>query len=95
MNATNKLLDKWHAMRSAKHGGPLLQSEMAHELGVKPTAISNYRSATSQAAPHVIEKMCRELGENSAGWLALVESERARDATDRRTWRESRLYGDG
>ena len=94
MNATNKLLDKWAAMRSAKLGAPLKPSAIAHELGLKPGAISNYRAAVSQAAPHIIEKMARDIGENPAGWLALVESERARDAEDRRTWaRLARSFG--
>lgn len=86
MNATNKLLDKWTVMRSGKLGGPLTQKAIALELGVKQTTISNYKVAVSQAAPHVIEKMARDLGENAAAWLALVESERAKDAGDRRTW---------
>lgn len=86
MNATNKLLDKWMTWRSSKPGADLRQSAIAIELGVKQTAISNYKVGVSQAAPHVIAKMARDLGENEAAWLALVESERARDASDRRAW---------
>ena len=86
MNATNKLLDKWIEWRSSKSGGPLTGAAIAVELGVKPTSISNYRVGTSQAAPHVIEKMARDIGESPAAWLALVESERARDAADRKAW---------
>ncbi len=86
MNATNKLLDKWTAMRSAKLGGPLTQTAIAIEFGLKPSAVSNYKVGLSQAAPHVVEKMAKDLNENPAAWLALVESERAKDAGDRRTW---------
>lgn len=86
MNATNKLLDKWTSMRAAKLGGAITPSAIAIELGVKRTSIANYRAGTSQAAPHVISKMARDIGDNPAAWLALVESERARDANDRKAW---------
>ena len=86
MNATNKLLDKWIELRSTKLGGPLTQAAIGLELGVKQTSISNYKVGLSQAAPHVVEKMAKDLNENPAAWLALVESERAKDAGDRRTW---------
>jgi 2-hydroxychromene-2-carboxylate isomerase len=86
MNATNKLLDKWIAWCSAKQGAAPSVAAIAAALDVKPTAIANYRSNFSQAAPHVIAKMARDLGENEAAWLALVESERARNATDRKAW---------
>ncbi|KAB8191344.1 helix-turn-helix domain-containing protein, partial [Lysobacter maris] len=86
MNATKKLLDKWMEWRSASNGGPLTQKELAKELGVGQTSISNYKVGVSQAAPHVISKMARDLGESEAAWLALVESERARDGEDRRAW---------
>lgn len=59
---------------------------MAADLRIRHSSISNYRSGFSQAAPHVIERMARDIGENPAAWVALVESERARDAEDRRTW---------
>lgn len=86
MNATNKLLDKWIAWRSLKPGADLRVSAIALELDVKPTAIANYRAGVSQAAPHVISKLAADLGENELAWLALVESERARNGSDRRTW---------
>ncbi|WP_408953715.1 DUF3693 domain-containing protein [Lysobacter sp. Hz 25] len=86
MNATNKLLDKWIEWRSLKQGADLRQSAIARDLGIRATSISNYRAGTSQAAPHVISKMARDLGENEAAWLALVESERSKDAEDRKTW---------
>lgn len=86
MNATNKLLDKWIEWRSLKLGADFRQAAIARELGVRSTSISNYRAGTSQAAPHVISKMARDLGENEAAWMALVESERAKDAEDRKTW---------
>jgi len=94
MNATNKLLDKWIEWRSTQPGKASSNTAIAKDLGVTGPSIANYRSGLSQAAPHVIEQMAREIGENPVAWLALVESERARNADDRKTWqRLARSFG--
>jgi len=86
VNATQKLLEMWVSRRAVVAGADMRHAAMAMELGIKPTSIGNYLSGFSQAAPHVIAKMARDLGENEMAWCALVESQRARDAADRKTW---------
>jgi len=86
VNATQKLLEKWISRRAVVAGADMRHAAMALELGIKPTSIGNYLSGFSQAAPHVIAKMARDLGENELAWISLVESERARDAADRKVW---------
>lgn len=81
MNATMQLLRLWMATQ-----GHITQSDAARALGVKPAAVNNWTRGISQAAPHLVERMAKDLGENPGRWLAQVESERSKDADDRRTW---------
>ena len=81
MNSTNNLLRAW--MDAHNH---ISQSDAARALGIKPAAVNNWTRGISQAAPHLVARMAKEIGEDPGKWLALVESERSRDAEDRRTW---------
>lgn len=81
MNATQNLLERWWTVRS-----PETVKAAAERLGVRPTAIANYRAGVSQATPAVIAKMADDLGENAGHWLAQVEAERAHNERDRKAW---------
>lgn len=81
MNATMQLLRLWMTTQ-----GHVTQSDAARALGVKPAAVNNWTRGISQAAPHLVARMAKDLGENPGRWLAQVESERSKDADDRRTW---------
>lgn len=86
MNATQQLLDKYIEACSAKTGAVPNNSAIAKVAGVGATSIANYRSGYSQAAPHAVRALALAIGEEPAGWMALVESERVRSADDRRAW---------
>lgn len=79
MSSTAKLLDRWMKAR-----GLTTQTAAAAALGTKPSTVNNWLRGVSQAAPAYIRKMADDLGEQAAGWVLLVESERARDAADRK-----------
>lgn len=81
MNATQRLLESWWKARN-----PDTVKAAADRLGVRPTAIANYRAGVSQATPAVIEKMAVDLGEDAGRWLAQVEAERTHNERDRRAW---------
>lgn len=81
MTATKKLLERWMTAKNVSS-----QSAAARRLGITPGGVNNWVAGRSQAAPYLIELMAKEVGDDPTGWLALVESERARDATDRKTW---------
>lgn len=81
MSATQKLLTRWMSATNVTN-----QSDAARRLGITPGGVNNWVAGRSQAAPSLIEKMARDIGEDPTGWLALIESERARDADDRKTW---------
>lgn len=86
MNATNILLDKWLKVCSARKGAPCNNTKLAEALGIERTALANYRSGTSQAAPAVVRKLAEAIGEDADHWMAVVESERARSTADRKAW---------
>lgn len=79
MSSTTKLLERWMKAR-----GLTTQTAAAAALGTKPSTVNNWLRGVSQAAPAYIRKMADDLGEQAAGWVLLIESERARDADDRK-----------
>ena len=87
MNATQRLLNIW-----MKRCHIASQTVAAKNLGTKASTVNNWVQGVSQAAPQYVDQMARESGELEIAWLALVESERARDADDRATWKRHVAY---
>jgi hypothetical protein len=81
MSATTKLLDKWKKANSIAS-----DNAAAIRLKIGRAAVSRWRNELGQAEVHLIAQMAQECGEDSAVWMALVESERARSAEDRKVW---------
>lgn len=79
MSSTAKLLERWMKAR-----GLTTQTAAAAALGTKPSTVNNWLRGVSQAAPAYIGAMADDLGEDAGGWVLLIESERARDAADRK-----------
>lgn len=79
MTSTAKLLAEWMKAR-----GLTTQTAAAKALGTKPSTVNNWLQGVSQAAPSYITQMAFDLGQDGAGWVLLIESERARDAKDRK-----------
>jgi len=79
--ATVRLLDLW------KHEKGLESDYAAAQaLGVTRGSPSNWRHGRSHAAPALVTRMAVDLGQDAGAWLALVESERASTAEDRKAW---------
>lgn len=81
MSATLKLLDKYKETRSIPS-----DNAAAIALGIHRATVSGWRRGGKQAEPHVVAAMAKAVGEEAGGWLALIESERARTEADRKTW---------
>lgn len=81
MSATIRLLDKFKETRSLPS-----DNAAAIALGIHRATVSGWRQRGTQAEPHVIAHMAKAVAEDAGGWLALVESERARTDADRKAW---------
>ena len=81
MSATTKLLDLFRDQRELTS-----DNAAAIALGVHRATVSGWRQRGTQAEPHVIAKMAAAINQDAGGWLALVESERARSDDDRKAW---------
>lgn len=79
--ATVRLLDLWKQEKG-------LESDYAaaQTLGVTRGSPSNWRHGRSHAAPALVQRMASDIGQDAGAWLALVESERATTAADRKAW---------
>lgn len=81
MSATLKLLDKYRETRSIPS-----DNAAAIALGIHRATVSGWRKQGKQAEAHVIAAMAKAIGQEAGGWLALIESERARSNEDRKVW---------
>ena len=79
--ATVRLLDLWKQEKG-------LESDYAaaQALGVTRGSPSNWRHGRSHAAPALVTRMATDIAQDAGAWLALVESERASTAADRKAW---------
>ncbi|MEH6416216.1 DUF3693 domain-containing protein [Pseudomonas sp. CGJS7] len=81
MSATLKLLEKYRAAGSIPS-----DNAAAIALGIHRATVSGWRKQGKQAEPHVIAAMAKAIGQEPGGWLALIESERARSSEDKKVW---------
>lgn len=58
----------------------------AVSLGITRAAVSRWRNGLGHPDADSVERMCIATGENLARWLPLIEAERARSPSVRKTW---------
>ncbi|KRC33947.1 MULTISPECIES: DUF3693 domain-containing protein [unclassified Lysobacter] len=81
MSATTRLLDAWKKAKNIDS-----DNAAAITLGLTRSAVSEWRLNGVQGRAGVIARMAKDLSEDEAAWLALIESERARTDADRKAW---------
>ena len=79
MTATVELFDRWKALRKLTS-----DREAAKVLGLSHGAPAQWRTGRNGSAA-VIERMCKDLGEDPVPVILQAFAEAARDAEDRRT----------
>lgn len=81
MNTTNKLLDKYAEICSAR-----TDSELAAKLHVTKSAVSNWRREKAHPDESSIEKMAEAIGEPVGPWLIAIQADRTHETKNRKVW---------
>lgn len=87
VSTTINLLTRW---KEVMHLGN--DSEAARKLGLRPSAIANWKNGTSHANAQSAERMAEDCGIPVLPILAAIEADRAANAETRRVWAR---YGRG
>lgn len=81
MTTTANLLDAWKKVRGLR-----TDTDAAKALGLRHSAVANWRSGRAHANAPAAAKMAEECGLDALRILAAIEADRSHDADTRRVW---------